>query len=129
VSGSVSGDTHIVTLPIFVCLDASYGTSLLQVNRPALVTLQFDAPLERVSALPQLQAPPGIAVETPPVRIQSRRQVGWRIRPLRPLSGKLQWTAGGHAWDKNVAPGTGLALHSCRRSRSRFALVRYVVRR
>jgi hypothetical protein len=119
----------IVTLSIFVCLDASYATSLLQVNRPTLVTLQFDAPLERVSVLPQLLAPPGIAVETPPVRIQSRRQVSWRIRPLRPLSGNLQWIAGGHTWGKNVAAGTGFALHSCRRSRSRVALVRDVVRR
>jgi len=115
----------IATLPLFFCLDAWYGTSLLPIDKPALVTLQLDAPVEQISAVPQLHAPPGTSVESPPVRVLGQRQVSWRIRPLRPISGKLQWLANGHTWEKSIAAGSGFSFHSRRRSRSVIGLIRY----
>lgn len=117
----------IVTLPLFFFLDACYGTSPLKVGRPAVVTLQLDRPLEQLSSLPILQAPAGMTVESPPVRVFSQRQVSWRIQPWRELSGELQWVVGGRAVVKSVAAGAGFSSHSRRRTRSLPELIRYPV--
>ena len=110
--------------PLFFVLDSVYGSAPLAVGNPALVTLGFDRPLERLSSIPQLQAPDGIAVESPAVRVFSQRQVSWRIRPRRPLSGKLQWTLDGHKVEKSVTAGPGLRLHARRRGRALSELIR-----
>jgi hypothetical protein len=78
----------------------------LPVGQPALVTLQFDRPLEQLASLPELRAPAAISVESPPVRVFSRRQVSWRIRPLRRFSGYLQWVVDGRRLAKPVTAGT-----------------------
>jgi hypothetical protein len=115
----------IVTLPLVFYLDACYGTSPLPVGRPAVVTLQFDQPLDALSSLPVLQAPAGMTVESPPVHVFSQRQVSWRIRPLRELSGELQCVVSGRAVVKSVAAGIGFPCHSRRRTRSLLELIRY----
>ena len=53
-----------------------------------------------------LQTPPGISVETPPVRSMTDRQISWRIRPLRPVRGSLRLGFRGATIDKTIAAGT-----------------------
>ena len=88
---------------LFVQLDSVYGHSPLAVGGVAVVTVQLKRALEPVDAAATLQAPPGIAVETPPIRIIARRQISWRIRALRPVRGNLRFVmlpAGDVAWVK-----------------------------
>ena len=96
----------ILGLPLawlFVQLDSVYGHSPLAVGGVAVVTVQLKRALEPVDAAATLQAPPGIAVETPPIRIIARRQISWRIRALRPVRGNLRFVmlpTGDVAWVK-----------------------------
>jgi hypothetical protein len=105
----------VATLPLFFFLDALYSTAALPVDRQAVVTMAFDRPLDAVSPLPELQAPAGIAVETPAVRVPAEWQVSWRIRPLRPVAGELVWAGGAEPCEKSVRAGAG--FHSPRRAR------------
>ena len=115
----------VATLPLFFFLDAVYGSAALPVGRPAVVTMGFDRPLQDLSRLPELQGAAGISVESPGVRVFSERQVSWRIRPLRAVSGKLVWAGGGGKWAKSVRAGNGFAFHSPRRVRGLLELLRY----
>ena len=92
---------------LFVQLDGIYGRSPLPVGGDAVVTVQLKRALEPADAAATLQAPPGIAVESPPVRIIARRQISWRIRALRPVRGELRFVmlpAGDVAWVKVYYP-------------------------
>jgi hypothetical protein len=65
--------------------------------------MQLKRALEPADAAATLQAPPGIAVESPPVRVFAERQISWRIRALRPVRGKLRFVllpASNVAWVK-----------------------------
>ncbi|MBI4875221.1 MAG: hypothetical protein HY822_11370, partial [Acidobacteria bacterium] len=72
-----------------------------------------------------LKTPDGMSVEGPPVRVFSQRQVSWRIRPRRPLSGRLEWVFAGRKVEKSVAAGPGARPVSRKRTRSLAGLVRY----
>jgi hypothetical protein len=111
----------VLALPLawlFVQLDSIYGRSPLPVGGVAVVTVQLERALEPVDAAASLQAPPGIAVETPPVRVFAERQISWRIRALRPVHGKLRLVLRGHAIEKTIAAGQRDGLLSPRRERS-----------
>jgi len=113
-----------VTAPVFFGLDAVYGSSPLPVGKTALVTLRMDSPLENI---PRLQAPEGIAVETPGVRVFSQREVSWRIRPDRAVAGELRWMVNGKEVSKSISGGERFRYHSPKRMRSLVQLVRYPV--
>jgi hypothetical protein len=111
----------VLALPLawlFVQFDGIYGRSPLPVGGDAVVTVQLERALEPVDAASTLQAPPGIAVETPPVRAFARRQISWRIRALRPVHGELRLVLRGHAIEKTIAAGERNGLLSPRRERS-----------
>ena len=61
----------------------------LRVGEPTVVTVQLAHAGDEVT----LEAPPEIAVETPPVHITEERQIAWRIRLLRPVSGRPSLSA------------------------------------
>jgi hypothetical protein len=106
--------------PLFYCLDSSFGHLPIPIGRPALVTVQLNQNLDAL-----LTAPDGIAIETAPLRVLSERQVSWRIRPARPLSGALQCTVAGRSMEKSVAAGPGFRFLSQRRVRRALDLLRY----
>jgi len=95
----------ILTLPLYFWLDEKYGTSPLPVGKPTVITLQLDQPQDPHKPLPELRPPDGIAVEGPPVRVFSLRQVSWRIRPARPMTGKLTWVIGTRTIERRIAAG------------------------
>jgi hypothetical protein len=61
----------------------------LEVGEPTVVTVQLAHAGDEVA----LEAPPEIAVETQPVHITEERQIAWRIRLLRPITGRPELTA------------------------------------
>jgi hypothetical protein len=107
----------ILALPmawLMMQLDAAYGTAALHVGEPAVVTAQLAAD----SQLWVLEAPPGIAVETPAMHVLSERQMVWRIRPLRPVAGLLRFRLRGVTLTKAIAAGSPSAFLLRRRERS-----------
>ena len=69
-------------------MNAIYGHAPLPVGEQSVVTIQMkDATMPAV----QLEAPDGIAVETPGVRVLHDHQISWRIRPLRSTTADLKF--------------------------------------
>ena len=77
-------------------MNAVYGHAPLPVGEPSVVTVQMNV-MEPV----ELEAPDGIVVETPGVRILRDREISWRVRPLRRSSGELRF----HVENRAVTPG------------------------
>jgi len=116
----------VLTVPmvlLFAHLEAWYGLTPLPPGRAAIVTVQMKTPLDPAAASPSLSAPPEVAVETPPVRILSERQVSWRIRPKAPVSGVLRIELPSGALEKKIEAGAGRRYISDRRVSGLFDLV------
>jgi hypothetical protein len=85
---------------LYPLFDAIYGNTPLEVGRPATVTFTT----AELSAT--LQTPPGIIVETPPVKDPADRQVSWRVLALSPTRGILRVTLpDGAARTRTIAAG------------------------
>jgi len=72
---------------LYPAMDAFYGHAPLPPGEPSIVTIQMKDAMTPV----ELQAPLGMAVETPAVRSVHDRQISWRVRPLRETSGDLRF--------------------------------------
>jgi hypothetical protein len=107
-------------VPLFFVLDSCYGHTPLVPGEPAIVT----AHLNQLSPI-ELTAPEGLAIEGPAVRIFDAKEVSWRVRPHRPLSGDLLCTQGEVLVSKSVTSGAGLQWLSQRRTKPFMDLIRY----
>jgi hypothetical protein len=99
----------ILTLPmawLLVQLDAVYAYGPLPLGQPSVITAQVSGQFTPEDVATTLRMPPGISVETPPVRSMADRQISWRIRPLRPARGSLRLGFRGATIDKSIAAGT-----------------------
>jgi len=87
---------------LLVHLELFYERAPVAAGEEAIVTLAIPSlPAE----IPPLRAPDGIAVEGPPVRLVDQREVSWRIRPSRAVSGQLLFTIGGRKLTKTITAG------------------------
>ena len=91
--------------PLFVFLDAVYGRAPLAVGKAAVVTVGFERAIPDTA---ELKPGEGLVVETEAVRVPGERQVSWRIRPLREVTGKLECIVDGRKVTKSVTAGQGL---------------------
>jgi hypothetical protein len=80
-------------------LEGFYGRAPLPVGREAVVTIAMRGP---ATTAPELIAPKGIVVETPPVRILDKDEVSWRIRPAAAVSGELRFVMDGQTVSKKI---------------------------
>jgi hypothetical protein len=103
-------------LLLFAQLDAFYGWEPLPPGRSANVTVQARQPIRPGDPIPVLTLPDGFVAETPAVRALEKRQISWRVRPVRAASGKLRVTLQGDSADKSISAGTGLHHLSRRRA-------------
>jgi len=101
---------------LLIHIEAFYGRAPLPLGREAIVTMAMRTPMN--APAPVLEAPAGIQVETPAVRVLSERQVSWRIRPVAPVSGKLHFTVDGARVDKRIEAGAGQRFVPGRRASS-----------
>jgi hypothetical protein len=86
--GIVLPSILIVALPMtWVIVQLEKAPLLL--GEPTVVTVQLAHAGDEVT----LEAPPEIAIETPPVHVTEDRQIAWRIRLLRPIAGSPRLTA------------------------------------
>jgi uncharacterized membrane protein (DUF106 family) len=103
---------------LMIHMDGFYGWAPLPVGEAAVITVQTAAVLDSNTPAPKLEAPPGIAVETPAVRALRAGQFSWRIRPQQPTDGLLRFDWNGARFEKNITAGTGWHYLSIRRARS-----------
>ncbi|MDQ2775490.1 MAG: hypothetical protein M3Y57_11335 [Acidobacteriota bacterium] len=104
---------------LLVTLDAFCGRAPLQPGEPTVITLQCGTPLPQA----QLSTPPGIQVETPPVRVPLSSQISWRIRPLRAVDGNFQIHLNGRVITKSVSSTPGFQWLSASRAGSMAAFL------
>ena len=102
-------------LLLLIHMDAFYGATPLAIGEPAVVTLQASGRFGTNAAVPELEAPAGIRVETPGVRVMESGQMSWRIRAEQPVEGDLRFRWGGKEWTKSVAAGDPFRYLSIRR--------------
>lgn len=86
---------------LMIPLDAVFGVRPLTVGEAAVVT----ASMPGDDARSVLEAPSGMVVEAGPVRVFAERQVCWRVRPVRALTGLLRVTVQGERRERPVAAG------------------------
>ncbi len=87
---------------LFIHLDRVYGYDPLAPGEAAIVTVGVSE-----AASLTLEAGPGLAVETPPLRIPGSNEVHWRVRGLFPGEHELTVRAPDHASTKRVPVGSG----------------------
>ena len=93
----------ILALPfalLYGPLDSIYGYAPIPLGDSAIVTAQFDPGVSCT-----LAAPPGITVETPPVRDFADRNVSWRVRATAPVTGTLSVTQASGNVSRTIASG------------------------
>jgi hypothetical protein len=99
-----------LTIPmvlIFVELEAFYGRTPLPIGQSAIVTMQMKEDFGAAPSLPVLQAPDGVVAESSPVRVAEERQISWRIRPVRAVSGSLKFVLPAGVVEKHIEAGAG----------------------
>jgi len=107
---------------LLVQLHSAYGLAPLPLGEPGMVTVHFAHALDAADEA-TLAAPQGIAVETPGVRVIARREISWRIRPLRAVRGNLVVKLRGEQLTKSIQSGPDGTWLSPRRSRSAIAFL------
>jgi uncharacterized membrane protein (DUF106 family) len=116
----------ILTIPmvlLFALLEPFYGKAPLAPGEPAIVTVKMAYAIDPSLPPPLLQAPEGVVVETPPVRVLAEREVSWRIRALRPASGHLRVVLPTEILTKSVVSGEEPRFLSGKRVRSLWSLL------
>ena len=111
----------IPLLPLLAALESFYGRSPLQPGRAAILTVEVAALSSDFA--PRLELPDGLVAETPPVRVLAEKQVSWRIRAQRPLSGTIMVAASGESATKSIEAGVGPSYISSRRVSSPVELL------
>jgi hypothetical protein len=84
----------VPVLLILIQMNQWYGYEPLKQGRSALVTARIEGSEPLVDMPLRLEAGEGLMVETPPVRIESLREVSWRVRADSPGSHSLRLTWG-----------------------------------
>jgi len=114
----------VLALPfilLVIWLEPFFGKEPLPLGRPAILTVQLKHPVDPNGPPPILQAPQEILVETAPVRSIGDRQISWRIRPTRRVSGTLKVVLPNETLAKHVEAGPGLRYLVNRRENSLLA--------
>ena len=94
----------VPVLLILTQLNLRFAARPLAPGETTVLTLE----LRQGSALDQevvLHVPPGVTVETPAVRIPSRREVAWRLRVDEPGRHRVTLEAGGQRVEKELVAG------------------------
>jgi hypothetical protein len=87
---------------ILAQLNLWFGSEPLAVGRSAILKVRLEPKVDLMGTEVTLETPPGIAIETPPLRIEEAREVDWRIKPASPGRFDLTVRAGGKSHLKTV---------------------------
>jgi hypothetical protein len=87
----------VMVVPMAILLiqaDLRLGRRALRPGEPTIVAVKLRSDADLLGKL-SLSVPPGIALETPPVRIPALNEVDWRVRARRPGLWHLRFSYGG----------------------------------
>jgi uncharacterized membrane protein (DUF106 family) len=90
---------------ILVQLNFWFGYEPLAVGEPAILKVRLVGQASPMKTDLQLQAPPSIRIETPPLRLEGERETEWRIRPQAAGMARLTISAPGVIYEKSVFAG------------------------
>jgi uncharacterized membrane protein (DUF106 family) len=109
----------IPVLVILVQLNLRFGAKPLEPGEAVLVkvTVRDAAAIERGVSL---EAPAGVTVETPGVRVPALREVAWRVRPEQPGRYRLLVRAGDETIEKELRVGESWGATSALRTGKNF---------
>jgi hypothetical protein len=102
---------------VFIGMHAVFGHAPLQVGRPTVVTLSCE-PGETRRGTVELNAPPGIQVETTPLNVPRLGEISWRVRPSAAAKGSLDVRCDGRVIRKTISSSPALQWLSTRRAGS-----------
>ena len=104
---------------IMAQLELRYGAAPLALGETAVVRAVFDGPPDEGVTL---TAPPGVAVETPALRIPFQNEADWRVRAVTPGRYTLRLNARGKTYVKEfVAATPGISRVSPKAARGFFS--------
>lgn len=83
---------------ILIQLNLWFGSMPLRTGESALVKIKFAEGTDPLKADMSLEAPAGIAVETPPLRIEEEREIDWRVRARADGIHPLVFRSGGETF-------------------------------
>jgi hypothetical protein len=118
--------SFILVLPmawLMLQLSDGYGVSALKVGDAAVVTAQLSTDINDIDSSNSLEAPAGIVVETEPLRVMTDRQLVWRIRPQRAITGDLRFKMRGVMMTKDVTASDSHGFISPRKPRAFLELL------
>ena len=102
----------VMILPIFLLLaqlNLWFGYRAVRPGETFLLKVRFITAVDMERLTLELEAPPGLTVETPPVRIIDLREASWRLRLEKPVSQPLVIQVNGERYQKEI-PGSGRRL-------------------
>jgi hypothetical protein len=108
---------------LMTMLDTVYGCRPLRAGESALLTVYARPAIDLRAAHTAIEAPSGVAVETPLVRIPGEQRICWRIRATHAGSATLRVSLQDSVYDKSVQTGAGFAWISRERVRSLWAWI------
>jgi uncharacterized membrane protein (DUF106 family) len=98
----------VMLVPIMLLLlqlDVWYGARSLQPGESAIVKVTLEASATPLRTPLSIEAPAGLTVETPALRIEEEREIDWRIRGDAAGLHDLRFSLNGVSFTKTVAVG------------------------
>ncbi len=87
---------------ILAQLNLWFGAEPLAVGRPAILKVKLKPDVDLLATEFSVEAPPEVAVETPPLRLEEPKEVDWRIRPVSAGRFEIGIKAGERVYRKKV---------------------------
>lgn len=95
----------VPVLLILVQLNLRFGSRPFAPGETSILKVKLMAGHNPVETGIVLEAPPGVAVESPPLRIEEDREIDWRLRAVAPGTHALTIRLGAEAFTKTVIVG------------------------
>ena len=96
----------VMIVPIFLLLaqmNLWFGYRIPQPGETLLLKVEFNQAVEVDRLDLQVEAPPGVIVDSPPVRIIDENEVDWRLRIVELRGGQLVINNGGEMYAKDIS--------------------------
>jgi len=96
----------VMIVPIFLLLaqmNLWFGYQVQQPGETLLLKVEFNQAVEVDRLDLQVEAPPGVMVDSPPVRIIDENEVDWRLRIVELRGGQLVIKNGGEMYAKDIS--------------------------
>jgi uncharacterized membrane protein (DUF106 family) len=95
----------IPVMLILIQLNLWFGSRSLNIGDEALVKVKLIKGTNPLQTDIRLEVPPGIAVETPPLRIEDEREIDWRLRAAEKGVYNILFRYQGETFTKSMAVG------------------------